>query len=177
MRRQDFAPVKAACLLAMALGGLLAAGPAGGSPYRLLVVTAAQDTSGAFQSVLLPELGRRVLVWDEGVLSLPDSALWLDDHGSGLAFAVHGATLVGVGGGGRFRIQPGRYDLDTPLLLTDGALVAYLSAGKLEVGADRLVYRRPQKRRDSRGDLFILGGVVLATAVLLRAVRQRTRRS
>lgn len=149
------------------------------SPSRadslILVVEAARDTTRGFRAQNLPELGRRALTWPEGVITLPDSMDWLEHEADGLAFRLDGEALVGVGSAGRFSGRIGSYEVDTPLYLTDGRVVACLAAGRIEVAADRIVYRAKGHRRDQRGDLLLLGGIILATAVLLRAARRRTR--
>ncbi len=147
--------------------------PAAGS----LVVAAAQDTSGGFRVVQLAELGLRALVWPEGMITIPDSLPWYDDGESGLAIALDVADLAGIGAGGRFRPRPGRFELDTPLVLIDGSVYASFTSGSLEIEDGRLTYRRPPAKRGARGDYYVLAGLVLATAVLLRAVRRRARRA
>ena len=148
-----------------------------GTETVLLVVEAARDTTAGFRAQVLPEQGRRALTWPHGVITLPDTMAWLEHGETGLAFSLHAATLAGVGAGGRFVGEPGRYKLDTPLYLGDNALVACLAAGELEVSPGFVIYRQPVKRRDQRGDWLLLGGLILATGVLLRAARRRSRRA
>jgi LPXTG-motif cell wall-anchored protein len=146
---------------------------AGARPY-VLVIEAAQDTSQAFRAIELLELERRALVWPEGMVSLPDTMAWLEAGSGSLAFELHPNDLVGFGAGGRFHVRPGTYDLDLPLMLADQQIIAVLTGGQLEIQDDQIVYRRPATGRDTRGDYFILGGLILATAVLLMAIRRRT---
>lgn len=141
----------------------------------LLVVEAARDTAQGFRAQVLPELRRRALTWPDGVITLPDTAVWLEHPDDALAFRLDAARLDGVGAAGRFRARDGDYEIDTPLYLTDGQLVACLTAGRLSVDAGQIVYRAPGHRRDQRGNLLLLGGIILATAVLLRAARRRSR--
>ena len=154
---------------------------AGGAATRVLVIAAAQDTAGVFRALSLPELGRRALLWPEGILTLAESLPWLDDGDAGLQFTLGDPPLTGIGSGGRFDIRPGRYGLDTPLWLSDGHVALFVTAGTIEVTEDRITYERPPdraKRPDGkRGEYYILAGLVLATAMLLRAAYRRTRRS
>lgn len=149
---------------------------AGAEPF-VFVVEAARDTSGGFRALALPEVGRRALVWPEGVVTVPDSLPWFEFGAAGLACALQPAALVGIGAGGRFTATAGSYRLDTPLLLTDDRVVAFMTAGWLDVASGGVTYRRPAVRRDTRGDYAILAGLILATAVLLRAIRRRGGRS
>ncbi|HOX26562.1 MAG TPA: hypothetical protein PLL30_08260 [Candidatus Krumholzibacteria bacterium] len=154
--------------LAVLLGGL----PAAGGPV-LLVIEAARDTTAGFVALPLPELGRRALAWPDGVVTLPDTTEWLEEGPRGLAFRLESPSLVGVAAGGRFACEPGSYRLDAPLVLADGAVVACLSAGSLDVTGERITYRQPPARRDQRGNYLILAGLLIATAVMLRGVRRR----
>lgn len=156
---------------------LLIAGLCGaeaGARSYVLVIEAAQDTSQAFRAIELLELERRALVWPEGMVSLPDTMAWLEAGSSSLAFTLHPNDLVGFGAKGRFHVRPGTYVLDLPLMLADQQVIAVLTAGRLEIQDDQIIYRRPASGRDTRGDYFILGGLILATAVLLLAIRRRT---
>ncbi len=141
----------------------------------LLIVEAARDTTAGFRAQDLLDLERRALTWPNGVITMPDTMAWLDYENNGLAFRLDGEHLTGVGAAGRFTGQVGSYKIDTPLYLTDGQLVACLAAGRIEVDLDRIVYHPKGKRRDQRGDLLLLGGIILATTVLLRSARRRTR--
>jgi hypothetical protein len=149
------------------------------APARMMVLTGAQDSSGVFQVLELNQLGRRALVWPEGVLTQPGDAPWQENEAGELLFYLSDPGLFGIGSQGRFRFQQGRYDLDTPLLISDGELTVYLSAGILDVGPDRIIYFRPpgasKQKPGRRGEYYVLAGLVLATALLLRAARKRTR--
>jgi len=158
------------------LASVALASVAGGSPATL-VVREAQDTERGFVARDLEDLGRRVLAWPDGLLSVADTAAWMDAGESNLAFALQPATTVAIGADGRLPLQPGNYDIDTPLMLDDGHLVAYFADGRLEITAHEIVYRRPAPRIARRGTLLLLAGIAVATGVLLRAVRRRPRRS
>jgi hypothetical protein len=115
------------------------------------------------------------LTWPHGVITVADTTAWLEHGETGLAFRLRASSLAGVGAGGRFVGEPGSYEIDTPLYLGDQELVACLAAGELEISPGFVIYRLPHHRRDQRGDFMLLGGIILATAVLLRSVRRRTR--
>jgi hypothetical protein len=166
------------CLL-VATWFLILAAPVSSSAATetvLLVIEAARDTTAGFRAQVLPEQGRRALTWPHGVITLPDTMAWLEHGEMGLAFRMRASTLAGVGAGGRFVGEPGRYEIDTPLYLGDDALVACLAAGQLVVSPGFVSYRQPARRRDQRGDWLIVGGLILATGMLLRLARRRTRR-
>ncbi|MEZ4389326.1 MAG: hypothetical protein R3D98_17400 [Candidatus Krumholzibacteriia bacterium] len=114
-----------------------------------------------------------MLAWPEGLVAVPDTLAWLAEGEADLGFALVADRAVALGAAGVLALEPGRFEIDTPLLLTDGRLSAFLAAGRLEVTADRLIYRQPAARVARGGTLLILAGVVVATAVLLRAVRRR----
>lgn len=180
MMRRRFLANRAVVLPGLIVSCLLAAGSADASA-RLLVIVEAQDAAGIFKDLLLPESERRALVWPEGVLIMPDTLPWLDDGSSGLAFELRESSLTSVGHGGLFRLHPGRYEIDTPLVISDGEFVLSLCGGELEVNDDRIIYYRPRSRgeqvRNRRGEYYIVAGLVLATALLLRAARRRARRT
>lgn len=142
----------------------------------LLVITAAQDTNRAFGALGADVQARRTLFWPEGLLITPDTMTWRSDGPEDLAFVLRAADLGAFSTGGRFDLHVGRYSLDVPLLLSDGVLTAVLTGGNLVVEPDRILYSRPPVKRDPRGDYYILAGLILATAILLRAVRRRVGR-
>lgn len=142
-----------------------------------LVIEAARDTTQGFAARDLERQSRRLLAWPEGVVSLPDTVVWRQGGATGLAFQLDGARIAGGSAAGLLQLVPGRYDLDTPVYLGDGTISAMFSAGRLEITPGRILYRRPASRIARRGTLFLLAGLVLATGVMLRAARRRTRRS
>jgi len=148
----------------------------GQEPALRLVIGDARDAGRGFVAREQPELERQVLTWPAGVVSTPDSVSWLAEGDDDLAFALiaHRASALGVAG--TLPLTPGRYDIDTPILLTDGRLVAFLAAGRLEVRDGSLVYRGPTTPIARGGTLYVLAGVALATVVLLRALYRRPRR-
>ncbi len=163
-------------VLALVLMAISLAPPAAAESMQF-VVEAARDSTSGFVALPLTALGAQALAWPEGVITIPDSLEWLDFGPASLVFTVDGSRLVGAAVGGIFTAEPGRHDPDPPLQLSDGRITACLAAGEIEVAPGRITYRRPDQGRDPRGDFMLVGGLVLATAVLLHGVRRRTRRS
>jgi len=163
-------------LMALILSLIASARPATAESIQF-VIEAARDTTSEFVAMPLAKLGAQALAWPEGVVTVPDSLEWLDYGEASLAFTLDGSRLVGAMVEGIFAADPGRYDVDTPIQLSDGRITACLTAGEIEVKPGLIIYRRPHQGRDPRADFMIVGGLVLATAVLLHGVRRRTRRS
>lgn len=155
---------------------LLVATGATASP-EVLIVKAAQDTTQGFVSRDHAPLQLRVLAWPEGLVSLPDTAVWMAGDGTDLVFNLRGAEAVIIGAGGRRDLTPGNFSLDTPVVLDDGRLQAFLARGRLEVSGDAVIYRRPGRGIARGGTLLMLAAIAVATGVLLRAARRRPRRS
>jgi hypothetical protein len=155
----------------------VATGAWGQEPDVRLVIDRARDAERGFVAREQESLGRRILAWPEGVVSTPDSLDWLADADDGLAFALIGDRISATGVAGALPLAAGSYTIDTPILLTDGRLVAFFAAGRLEVGDGVVRYRAPAPPLARGGTLYILAGVALATAVLLRALHRRPRRS
>ncbi len=149
---------------------------AGGLSVRL-VVAAGRDSTVGFQVVEMPAQGSRILAWDHGTVTVPDSLVPGGDEGADVDFPLTVASLSAVAEGRDFPLEPGRYRLDAPLLLGDGVVVAHFASGELTIQRDRIIYRQPEIRRNPRGDFLLLGGLALATAILLRLARRRTGRS
>lgn len=146
-------------------------------PAMRLVIAGARDAERGFVAREQQPLERRVLAWPEGVVSTPDTLAWLAEAEDGLAFALIADRISATGVAGALPLGEGRYTIDTPILLTDGRLAAFFAAGRLEVGGGVVRYRAPAPPLARGGTLYILAGVALATAVLLRALHRRPRRS
>lgn len=142
-----------------------------------LVIDRARDAERGFVAREQELLGRRVLAWPAGVVSTPDSLAWLAEAEDGLAFALVADRISATGVAGALPLTEGRYAIDTPIMLTDGRLTAFFAAGRLEVSGGVVRYRAPSPPLARGGTLYILAGVALATAVLLRALHRRPRRS
>lgn len=155
----------------LALGGV-AGLVADGAGIDLVLVGALHSGSDV-RELAMSDVARRALIWPHGVVSAPDSVDWRDDGQGGLVITLVDDSLVGLGPEGRFDLSPGRYDLDTPLLLTDGRTTLYLSSGRLDVTGGQLAYSRPVVRRNPRGDFAIVAGLLVAITVMLRAARRK----
>lgn len=145
-------------------------------PAVRLVIDRARDAERGFVAREQGALERRILAWPEGVVSTPDSLAWLAEAEDGLAFALIADRISATGVAGALPLAEGRYTIDTPILLTDGRLSAFFAAGRLEVGGGVVRYRAPAPPLARGGTLYILAGVALATAVMLRALHRRPRR-
>jgi hypothetical protein len=149
-----------------------------GPPALTLVIESALDPDAGFVERRHDEAARRLLLWDEGAISTPESTTWHEHGASDLAIILDRATVQATAAAGRLALDAGSFELDTPLLLADRTTTALLAGGRLTVDGSRLVYRRSATARVPRGGtLFMLAGLALATAVLLRAARKRTRRT
>lgn len=148
-----------------------------GEPALRLVIGHARDGARGFVAREQQALEQRVLAWPEGVVSMPDSLPWLAEGDEDLAFSLIPDRVTALGADGVLPLVAGRYDIDMPIMLTDGRLTAFLAAGRLDVGAEALHYRTPTPPVARGGTLYVLAGVALATVVLLRALYRRSRRS
>ncbi len=159
--------------------GVRAAGTVQGRP-GLLVLAGAADSTAAYRWQVGPAAGQRSLVWEQGLLTLPDS-LVLDTFGPRDLAVPTGATLTGTSGGGDLLFADGSYALSAPLLLTDGCISFYAAAGELEIVGERLRYLPPQAvvkgdGADPRAGMIMLAGMVLLVVVLLRLARKQAGR-
>lgn len=170
------------CLL---LGLVVLAGPGAGQENRhalghpgfIVVKGAAGDTTGTFAWQTGPGAQQRSLVWEDGVLTIPVELVPETFGPDGLAVAC-GAELAGGGHGGRLVFDGGRYRVHEPLLLTDGTVTLYATAGELEILGERVTYRAPSRSvTDPRSSYLLLAGLVLLTLVLLRRARMGFRES
>ncbi len=157
--------------LAVLLLGAAAVAEASGG---LFVFKAAADSVGALRATDLVGSGQRALVWESGVVTMPDS-LACEPYGADDLAVATLPGLSGITARGRFDLAPGRYDLDEPLLLTDGRMAAYLTSGTLDVETGLVVYARPSHPKNTHASYLLLAGIVLGTWVLLLNLRRRTR--
>ncbi|MCP4571972.1 MAG: hypothetical protein GY838_06420 [bacterium] len=141
-----------------------------------LVLAGAADSTDVYIWQDGPGEGRRSLVWDEGMLTVPADLVGETYGRHDLGFPC-GATLAGNGRGGRLVFEPGTFPIDEPLRLGDGSLDFYAADGELEIRAGRIRYSRAASRqKDPRASFIMLAGMVVLTVVLLRRAR-RTRES
>ncbi|MBD3221799.1 hypothetical protein GF314_11215 [bacterium] len=155
-----------ACLAAPAL-----AAPAG----WMLVIEGARAADGTFVQRDHDHLARTALLWPEGVVAAPAGLAWRDTGVADLAIALDAASLQISATAGRLPLDPGNYDIDTPLTIDDGRVVALLADGRLVVERGGLRYGRTPPAGDGGrgGTLLLVAGLGLATAVLLRLARRR----
>ena len=142
----------------------------------LLLSAAAADTSLSFRWLDWPLQKRRLLVWDHGVLSVPDTLADLRIGRDGVAFPYL-ARLAGVSEGRQLVFDAGSYTIAEPLLLSDGVLQAYLSRGEITIESGRIVYRlTAEEAQDPRANYVFLAAIVLLIVILLARARTRVQR-
>ena len=142
----------------------------------LLLIAAAADTSQSFRWLDWPLQKRRLLVWDDGVLSVPDTLADLRIGRDGVAFPYL-ARLAGVSEGRQLVFDAGSYTIAEPLLLSDGVLQAYLSRGEITIESGRIVYRlAAEEDQDPRANYVFLAAIVLLSVILLARARTRVKR-
>jgi len=141
-----------------------------------LVVTAARDSSAGFTWQAGSEPGSRSLVWNGGVLTIPDDLEPEPFLETDLGFPVT-ADFGGTGSSGNLSLADGRYTISEPVMLSDGTVRMYLSRGELEIKGDRLRYRAPNfEKKDPRANLLLLAGIMLLILVLMRRARRILKR-
>ena len=85
-------------------------------------------------------------------------------------------ALSGLGQTGRLLFKDGIYQISEPVVLSDGRLQLYLTAGELEVKGTRVRYSAPAgKSRDPRSGYVFLAGMIVLVLVLLRRAALRKR--
>ena len=142
----------------------------------LLLIAAAADTSQSFRWLDWPLQKRRLLVWDDGVLSVPDTLADLRIGRDGVAFPYL-ARLAGVSEGRQLVFDAGSYTIAEPLLLSDGVLQAYLSRGEITIESGRIVYRlAAEEDQDPRANYVFLAAIILLSVILLARARTRVKR-
>ena len=140
----------------------------------LLVVAAAQDSAAAYTWLPLPEERRRLLVWEQGVLSIPDS---LEVHLQGRDLAVpYLQVLIGVSHQSGLRFETGHYDIEHPLLLSDGRLQLLAASGKLTIERGRIVYEAARPSTDPRSSYLFVAALLIVSFLLLARARSRLKK-
>lgn len=140
----------------------------------LLVIEAAADSS-RFRWAPMGEDGSRALVWDGGSLFLPPG-VECGSLGPTSLTLRYGVGLAGVADGRRLLFEPGRYPVDSPLLLTDGRFHLNVHRGEIVIAAGRIRYV-DSAGADPRAQYLLLAGVALLTFIMLARTRARLRRS
>ena len=140
--------------------------------YLVITGAATADSASGFHWQSGPSLDQRSLVWDEGMLTVPDD-LQPESFGPDDLAVPCGAGLTGSGNAGRLVFRPGLYPVTEPLILTDGVVTLYVAGGELEIVGQRVRYRASRvKMKDIRASYILLAGLVLLTVVLLRRARR-----
>jgi hypothetical protein len=161
----------AACLAASAPAGGQEARHALGHPGYIVMAGAVEDTTGTFVWQSGPGATQRSLVWEDGVLTIPADLVPETFGPADLAIPC-GPELAGGGHGGKLVFSGGNYRIHEPLLLTDGTVTLYATAGTLEILGERVRYVAPRRSlKDPRASYILLAGLVLLTLVLLRRAR------
>lgn len=142
-----------------------------------LIISAARDSSAGFKWLEGPGPHQISMTWLDGMLTLPDS-LVLEPFGEfDLAVPVS-AQFSGAGASGKLDWKDGTFAISEPVMITDGAVGLLVSEGELEILGTRIRYRAPEvvkteKKPDPRASLFMLAGIMLLIAVLLRRARRK----
>jgi hypothetical protein len=163
------------------LGGVVAAQPAhemsGLRATRpgVVIVAAARDTAAGFRWLHQPERSRWLLVWEEGLLTLPDSLLPATDGEPDLTVPYR-AGLRGFSGTRGLAFVAGSYPIEAPLLLDDGRIQLFTAAGDLDIATDQIRYRRPTTTTGRRADYMFLAAIVILSFLLLLRTRSQRRR-
>ncbi len=140
-----------------------------------LIISAARDTSAGFQWIEGPGPQQISLTWLDGMLTVPDSLVIEEFSRFDLAIPVK-AEFSGAGTSGKLEWREGTYDINEPLMITDGVVSLLVDEGELEVLEQRIRYRAPDKSNDDppvdpRASFIMLGGILLLIGVLLRRAR------
>ncbi len=153
-------------------------GPAAPAGW-VLIIEGARGADTSFMHNEHARLSRHALLWPEGVVTAPSEVAWRDTGAADLVISLDEAGLEVAATAGRLPLDPGNFDIDTPLAIDDGRVVALLAAGRLVVDGGGLRYRRlpPADGGGRSGTLLLVAGLGLATAVLLRLARRRVRSS
>jgi len=142
----------------------------------VLLITAGADTAAGFRWLELPAIQQRCLVWANGFLMLP-SDVTPERFGQSSLLVPYGSNLAGVSDGRRLRFVLGKYRVERPLLLTDGAVSLFVSYGELDIEDGRIVYQSVRRISNPKAQYLLLAGIVILITMLLLRVRSRLRKS
>jgi len=142
-----------------------------------LIMSSARDTTAGYQWNEGPGPDQISLSWRQGMLTVPGSLVLEEYSLADLAVPVS-AKLTGAGASGSLEWRDGTYEINEPVLLSDGQVNLLVSQGQLEVVGSRIRYRPPlsdngQKPADPRASFIMLAGILLLIGVLLRRARQK----
>lgn len=144
----------------------------------ILIITAASDTSAGFQWRQGPGTGRISLVWDGGMLSVPDTLAMDGFPNNNLGVPLQ-AGFSGTGSQGPLLLDDGSYAVSENLMMGDGVIQLVVSDGELEIFGPRFRYSRPQKISpddESKANFLLISGLLILIAVLLRRARKILRK-
>lgn len=137
----------------------------------ILVIADADADSAGFTWLPWAEQGRRLLVWERGILSIPDSLVVVSDpEGVAVPFRT---DLIGTSGGRGLRFEAGSYDFDAPLLLSDGHLQLLATRGRLTVASGRIVYASAAPTADPRASYLFVAALLIISILLLARARAK----
>jgi hypothetical protein len=142
----------------------------------VLVITAAQDTAAGFAWQPGPGPGRISLVWEGGVLSIPDTLAMEGYPNLNLGIPVK-AGFFGRGKEGPLAMEDGIYQVSEDLMMSDGVVQLMVSDGELEINGPRIRYTQPVANPDNPvSNYLFIAGLLILIAVLLRRARLKSRK-
>jgi hypothetical protein len=144
----------------------------------ILIITAASDTSAGFHWRPGPGTGRISLVWEGGVLSVPDTLAMDGFPNDNLGIPLR-AGFSGAGQDGPLLLDDGIYSVNESLMMGDGVIQLMVSDGELEIFGPRFSYTRPQPTTVSdktKANFLLIAGLLVLIAVLLRRARRILRK-
>ncbi len=139
----------------------------------ILIITAASDTSAGFFWRPGPGEGRISLVWDGGVLSVPDTLAMDGFPNNNLGIPLR-PGFAGSGAQGPLLLDDGVYSVSESLMMGDGIIQLMISDGELEIYGPRFRYTRPVTKPfddKTKANFLLIAGLLLLIAVLLRRSR------
>ncbi len=144
----------------------------------ILIITAASDTTAGFQWRPGPGEGRISLIWEGGVLSIPDTLAMDGFPNNNLGVPLQ-PGFSGNGNEGPLLLDDGLYSVNENLMMGDGVIQLMVSDGELEIFGPRFKYTRPQiaEVNDStKANFLLICGLLILIAVLLRRARKILRK-
>ena len=178
-------PFRVLIFLVLILWPALAGAQTPGSEKRfsleqpgILIITAASDTSAGFYWRDGPGQGRISLVWDGGVLSVPDT-LAMDGYPNNNLGVPLRSGFSGNGTEGPLLLEDGIYAVNENLMMGDGIIQLMISDGELEIFGPRFRYSRPQPLSPNtkfKANFLLIAGLLILIAVLMRRARKMLRK-
>jgi len=150
----------------------------------ILIITAGSDTSAGFhwRREILPTqgpgVGRISLVWEGGVLSIPET-LALDGFPNNNLGVPLEAGFSGTGQEGPLLLADGVFSVTESLMMGDGVVQLMISDGELEIFGPRFRYSRPREitaDEKQKANFLLIAGLLVLIAVLLRRARKILRK-